>query len=310
MPDSPILVVGSANMDMVVSARSFPKPGETVLGRTFGMYPGGKGANQAVAAAKLGGEVDFLGKIGRDVLGDRLVTSMKREGVRLRHLLLDPSSPTGIALITLDARGQNEIVVVSGSNMKLTPGDAGSRRAAFSRARVLLLQLEIPLPTVKRAVAMARREGMTIILNPAPAQSLPRTLLRRIDYLTPNETEAETLSGVAVRDERSATRAARKLLDQGVKNVVVTLGRRGALLVNREVAELFPAQKVEAVDTTAAGDAFNGALACFLARGMNVGAAMRYAVGAASLSVTRMGAQCSMPTMNELTGFMTSQRKK
>lgn len=295
-------------MDMVVSVRSFPKPGETVLGHEFGIYPGGKGANQAVAAAKLGGDVAFLGKVGRDVLGDRLVKSMRRDGVSLRHLAVDPANATGIALITLNAGGQNEIVVASGSNMHVTPADVSKCRAAFSPGGVLLLQLEIPLRTVARAIDIGRRRNMTIILNPAPAREIPPSVLHHVDILTPNETEAEVLTGIPVKDGTTAKRAARELLRMGVKTVIVTLGARGALLVNSGGARLFPARKVAARDTTAAGDAFNGALARFLARGKLIDDGMRHAIAAATLSVTRMGAQSSMPTMSELTTFMKAER--
>lgn len=301
MSRNAILVIGSANMDLVVSTQRFPQPGETVFGNKFGMYPGGKGANQAVAAAKLGGEVYFLGKMGNDLFRERLCVGMRNDGVQLDHLLIDPNESTGMALITVDSNGQNEIVVVSGSNMNLSPADIVSKRALFAVAKIVLLQLEIPLDTVTQSARLAKEHGATVILNPAPARELPQELLRLVDYLTPNETEAELLTKQAVHDQTSAQTAAMKLLAQGVKNVILTLGEKGALLVNHEKAELFPAKKVQAVDTTAAGDAFNGALAFSLANDKTVEEAIRFANTVAAYSATKMGAQSSMPTMKDVT---------
>lgn len=299
-----VLVVGSANMDMVVMTRQFPQPGETVFGGKFGMFPGGKGANQAVACAKLGGKVYFIGKMGKDIFRERLAGSMKRDGVRLDHLSVDPTEPTGIALITVDELGQNEIVVVSGSNMRLVPSDLERERATFGMVRVILLQLEIPLRTVTKAAEIARRRGVTIILNPAPAQKLPKSLLTMVDYLTPNETELQHLSGLPVTSVRSASAAARPLLDIGVRNVLVTLGPKGCLLVNERGPKLFPAQKVKAVDTTAAGDAFNGALAYAISTGYSLEEAIIFANTVAAFSVTKVGAQSSMPMMDEIRPFL------
>lgn len=301
MSRNAILVIGSANMDLVVSTQRFPQPGETLFGNKFGMYPGGKGANQAVAAAKLGGEVYFLGKMGNDLFRERLCVGMRNDGVQLDHLLIDPNESTGMALITVDSNGQNEIVVVSGSNMNLSPADIVSKRALFAVAKIVLLQLEIPLDTVTQSARLAKEHGATVILNPAPARELPQELLRLVDYLTPNETEAELLTKQAVHDQTSAQTAAMKLLAQGVKNVILTLGEKGALLVNHEKAELFPAKKVQAVDTTAAGDAFNGALAFSLANDKTVEEAIRFANTVAAYSATKMGAQSSMPTMKDVT---------
>jgi ribokinase len=302
-PGGSVLVVGSANMDMVVSCGRFPQPGETVLGADFGMYPGGKGANQAVACARLGGRVTFLGKMGRDVFCERLSAGLQRDGVSLDHLFLDPEAPTGIALITVDGEGQNEIIVVSGSNMRLTPAELEEKRAVFEAAAVVLVQLETPLETVQRAVALGKAHRATVILNPAPARPLPEALLRQVDYLTPNETEAEILTGLPVRDRASAEAAARQLLAQGVGCVVVTLGDKGALLVAPDRTALFPAQRVQAVDTTAAGDAFNGALAFALAGGQALEAALPFANAVGAYAVTKRGAQTSMPTRGELDAF-------
>jgi ribokinase len=304
MTDHGVLVVGSANMDLVVMAQRFPQAGETVFGGHFGMFPGGKGANQAVACAKLGGRTYFIGKMGKDVFRDKLLASMRQDGVRSNYILYHPTEATGIALITVDGRGQNAIVVVSGSNMKLLPSDLDHQKTIFTRIRVVLLQLEIPLPTVTRAVELAHQSGATVILNPAPARKLSRSLLKWVDYLTPNETEAELLTGLPVHSFRSAERAAARLLRAGVQNVIVTLGKRGCVLVNPEKTELFPAVRVKPLDTTAAGDAFNGALAYSLARGTPLLDAIPFANAVAAFSVTRLGAQSSMPTMKELRSFM------
>jgi ribokinase len=296
-------------MDMVVTTRRFPAAGETVFGGRFGMFPGGKGANQAVCAAKLGGKVSFLGKMGKDVFREKLVGGMKRDGVRLEHLAIDSTASTGIALITVDNGGQNEIVVVSGSNMRLLPADIERRRAAIAAARIVLLQLEIPLPTVTRAAEIARAHGVTVILNPAPARRLPASLLRMVDYLTPNETEVGQLAGMPSTNRRSLERAAHVLLRRGVRNVLVTLGAHGCLHVHADGTRLFPARKVRPVDTTAAGDAFNGALAYALAAGTALDHAVPFANTVAALSVTRMGAQSSMPTMSELKTFRRQKER-
>jgi len=303
-----VLVVGSANMDMVVSTSRFPRPGETVLGRSFAMFPGGKGANQAVACAKLGGNVSFIGRMGRDVFRDRLFASMRSDGVKLKRVSIDPSLPTGIAVITVDRTGQNQIMVASGSNMALLPGDIDRHRAAFGEASVLLVQLETPLPAVQRAIALAKKRKLTVILNPAPARRLPKSMLRMVDYLTPNESELSVLTGLVVDGVPSAERAARKLLAGGMKSVIVTLGAKGCVAVTLAGSRIFPSYQVKAVDTTAAGDAFNGALAFGLAADLSLEAAVPFANAVAALSVTRMGAQSSMPTMKDVRRFMGRAR--
>jgi ribokinase len=299
-----LVVVGSANIDMVVSTSRFPKAGETILGNKFTMYPGGKGANQAVCAAKLGGAVRFIGKMGNDIFRDRLFESMGNDGVVLEEVLIDEVHSTGIAVIMVDDVGRNEIVVISGSNMNLTPMDLESKSDVISSARVVLTQLEIPLETVVRTAEIAHAADALIILNPAPARELPNHLLSQIDYLTPNETEAEILTGVRVTSAETAGHAAGLLLDRGVKNVIVTLGEKGSLFVNHTCRTYYPARSVNPVDTTAAGDAFNGALALSIVRGMDIDDGVRYATSVAALSVTRMGAQSSMPTPEELQTFL------
>ena len=302
-----VLVVGSANMDMVVSTSRFPKPGETVLANDFNMFPGGKGANQAVACARLGGDVSFLAKMGRDIFRDRLFESLEGDSVDVSSVLTDEEAPTGIALITVDSTGQNEILVVSGSNMKLDASDVDAHEELFDHADFLMLQLEIPLETVMRAAQFAAERGARVILNPAPAAELPDELLAAVDVLTPNESEMELLTGRSVESETGAVEAARELIGRGVRDVVLTLGSRGALHVSAETARAYPAFQVEAVDSTAAGDAFNGALVFALSRGDTIESAVPFANAVAACCVTRPGAQASMPTLQETLEFLKSQ---
>jgi ribokinase len=301
-----LVVVGSANIDMVVSTSRFPIAGETILGKSFHMFPGGKGANQAVCAAKLGGEVQFIGRMGDDIFRDRLFESMHKDGVDLLEVLIDRETSTGIALIMVDDEGRNEIVVVPGSNMNLSPRDIDSKADVISAARVVLMQLEIPLETVIHTAKNAKKNAAAIILNPAPARELPERLFSLVDYLTPNESEAEMLTGIRVTSIESAGKAARSLMDRGVSNVIVTLGEKGSLFVNDRCEKHFPAVSVKPVDTTAAGDAFNGAFALSIVKGMEIDDGVRFATTVAALSVTRMGAQSSMPTPEELHSFLVA----
>lgn len=305
--DSALLVIGSANMDLVVTCDLFPKPGETVFGRSFATYPGGKGANQAVAAARLDGDVLFLAKLGHDGFGNELERELRESGVRVDYLLRDEKAPTGVALITVDGSGQNQILVVSGSNMELSPDEIVAHSQLFDGVGAVLLQLETPLQTVAAAARIARDRGVAVVLNPAPAAQLPDDLLHNVDYLTPNELEIERLTGVPVTDRESAERAAGRLLDRGVENVVVTLGALGALRVHAGGVQFAPAPSVEAVDSTAAGDAFNGAFARALTLGWEASDALEFAVCAASSSVTRLGAQPSLPSLNDIMSFLTPE---
>ncbi len=299
-----VLVIGSANMDMVVYTERFPAPGETVLSRQFAMFPGGKGANQAVCCARLGSKTMFTGKMGNDLFREMLCGSMERCGVNLEHLLIDPAEPTGVALITVDGRGQNQIVVASGSNMKLSPADIERKKALFPAVKIVLAQLESPLETVMASARLAKENGCIFILNPAPAAPLPPELLHQVDFLTPNETELEIISGMAVADPETAAKAARSLLNRGIGHVIVTLGEKGALLVGQNMERVFPARKVAVVDSTAAGDAFNGALAHSLANGAGLSEAIEFANAVGSFSVTRRGAQSAMPSLEELDAFI------
>lgn len=290
-----LVVVGSANMDLVVRAARFPEPGETILGAGFATFPGGKGANQAVAAGRLGGDVRFVGRVGRDAFGDQLRKSLEGAGVNVDGLLEDEREPTGIAAITVAEWGQNTIVVASGANAKVTAAQA---MPFIEPADTLLLQLEIPVDVVCELCLNA--PAQLKILNPAPAASLPTEIYPCIDLITPNETEARMLTGIEVTDLDCARRAADKLHDRGTRQVVITLGARGAFYSDGDTAREFSAHPVEAIDTTAAGDAFSGALALFLSQGLAIEIAIERASIAAALSTTRHGAQASMPTLAEI----------
>lgn len=297
-----ILVIGSANTDMVIKTNYFPAPGETVLGGVFLMNPGGKGANQAVAAARLGGQVTFITKVGNDIFGRQARQQLEQEGIAADYVLTDPENPSGVALITVDEKGENTIVVAPGANGTLSVADVEQAEAGFAAADVILLQLEIPLATVAYAAQLAQQRDKNVILNPAPAAFLPDELYQNLFLITPNRAEAEVLTGITIRDLPAAERAARHLHGKGVRNIVITLGTEGAFAYNEQVAQLIPAQRVTAVDTTAAGDVFNGALAVGLAEGLALPAAVAFANQAAAISVTRMGAQASAPFRRELAG--------
>jgi ribokinase len=295
-----ILVVGSSCTDMVIRVDHLPRVGETVLGGEFANTPGGKGANQAVGAARAGGSVTFVGCIGRDDLGNKAVEGLKADGINMDYTVRSDTAPSGVALIFVGPDGQNSIAVASGSNAKLAPADLKKSRKAFSDASVLLLQLETPLKTVQTAAEIASEAGVRIILNPAPAQPLPDSLLERLFLITPNETEAELLTGVHVTDTKAAAKAAAVLMSKGVKNVIITMGSAGAYVATKDVKQMVPGFKVKAIDTVAAGDVFNGALAVALAEGKSMLDATRFANAAAAIAVTRHGAQASAPTRQEI----------
>jgi len=296
-----ILVIGSSNTDMVIKTEKLPAPGETILGGTFLLNPGGKGANQAVAATRLGARVTFVGKRGNDLFGNQMVGLLMREGIDTEYFIKDPELPSGVALITVDSNGNNMIVVAPGANSNLQPEDLPEEIFDCKKFEILLLQLEIPLPTVEYASKRAADCNIRTILNPAPAQVLSRKLLTNIWALTPNEIEAETLTGIQINDTVTCLNAARKLRDMGVKNVVITLGEEGAFINSESFTGLVPGMKVDTIDTTAAGDVFNGALAVALAEGKDLKTAVEFANHAAAISVTRLGAQASAPFRNELT---------
>jgi ribokinase len=295
-----ILVIGSSNTDMVVKTTRFPQPGETIIGGDFFMFPGGKGANQAVAAARMGGDVCFICKTGDDLFGRQAEAGFRQEGIHTQYILKAPDLASGVALITVDASGENEIVVAPGANNALLPADLDAAAAAFKAASVLLIQLEIPLDTVVHAIQKAHRIGQKTILNPAPARPLPDDLYPCLWLITPNETEAELLTGIQVQDADTAARAATVLLEKGVQNVLITLGAKGAFFMNHTEQLLIPTPKVTAVDTTAAGDVFNGALAVAISDQQGWQADITLACKAAAISVTRMGAQASAPYRAEV----------
>ena len=298
-----ILVVGSSNTDMVIKAVHLPRPGETILGGTFFMNPGGKGANQAVAIARLGGPVTFICKTGSDIFGHQSQQLFEEEGINTSYVFSDSGNPSGVALITVDEKAENCIVVASGANANLLPSDLEKAEEAIERADLVLMQLEVPMETVCFVADIAWQKGKKVILNPAPAHPLPADLLRHLYLITPNETEAEMITGVKITDESSAGEAARALSGMGVQHVIITLGSKGALIYSNGKAEMVPALKVEAVDTTAAGDVFNGALTVALSEGRSLKEAARFACKASAISVTRVGAQSSAPYRNEVDIF-------
>ena len=287
-------------MDMVVKTSHIPTPGETVLSGSFFMNPGGKGANQAVSVARLGGDVAFVSKVGNDVFGKQSTQLFEEEGIDIAHLLSDDTLPSGVALITVDRSGENSIVVASGANAGLMPADLEDALDKIAGAGIVLMQLEIPMETVHFAAIYAVKHGVKVILNPAPANTLPPKLLSCIDIITPNQSEAAMLSGINVTDAATAAQAAVAIHNLGVKSVIITMGAMGCVIYDKGEITLVPAQKVEAVDTTAAGDVFCGALAVALAEGGTLFDAVNFASRAAAISVTRMGAQPSIPYRKEL----------
>lgn len=295
-----IYVFGSSNTDMVVKAEKLPGRGETVIGDTFLMNPGGKGANQAVTAARLGGRVVFVAKVGNDLFGKQALQQFQREKINTQHVKVDADNPSGVALITVDKNGENSIMVAPGANSLLKKIDVELALENNSHPGIALIQLEIPIETVEYAIERCFQQDMKVILNPAPAQKLNLDVLKHLFVITPNESEAELLTGVRITDLNSVIKASKILFDLGVGNVVMTLGSKGAFLHNKSVSKLIPAPPVTPIDTTAAGDCFNGALAVALSENFPLEKAIAFACKAASISVTRMGAQSSLPTRKEV----------
>jgi ribokinase len=296
----PIYVIGSSNTDMVVKTEKLPMAGETVIGGTFFMNPGGKGANQAVAAARLGGRVTFVARVGADLFGSQALQQFQKENINTRFVTQDPEYPSGVALIGVDRQGENTIIVAPGSNRQLNVRDVANAFESIDEKSIILIQLEIPQETVEFAIQSGRKKNCDVILNPAPVQPVDGSALRNLSFITPNETEAEMLTGIRITDLNTAEQAARQLHHSGVPNVIITLGSRGAFVSTESGSKLVAAPKVTAVDTTAGGDCFNGALAVALAEGRKIEEAVSFACQAASLSVTRMGAQSSMPYRKEV----------
>lgn len=300
-------------MDLVVKSPRIPSVGETILGEGFLMTPGGKGANQAVAAAKLGAEVCFVARLGDDLFGRQSLSNFVRDGIDTEYIISTGEAPSGVALITVDQGGNNVIVVAPGANKLLSPADVKKARSCIASAGAVVAQLEVPLETVEYTGRLASEFGVVFILDPAPAQKLSREFLKTIDVLTPNETEAGILTGIEVTDSDSARAACESLMDGGVKAVILTMGTKGFLLADANGTEFVPAIKVNAVDATAAGDAFTGSLSLKLAGGKTLREAAEFANYVAALSVTKMGAQSSMPTAGEVASFIkdvNAQRSK
>lgn len=295
-----IVVVGSSNTDMTVQTERVPRPGETVLGGLFYTAQGGKGANQAVAAARLGGEVCFVAKVGGDSFGEESIKAYRKEGIDTSLVGRSERAASGVALIMVDGKGENSIAVASGANAELSVEDIVAAEECIKGAQIVLMQLETPIETIAYAARLAAEAGVKAVLNPAPAATLPKSLYKHLYMITPNETEAELLTGIAVTDIESAAAAADVLAERGVKVVIITLGSKGAFVREASNRYLVPGQKVKAVDTTAAGDTFNGALCVALAEGAELVDAVDFANKAAAIGVTRRGAQPSIPTRVEI----------
>ena len=300
MEKKKIVVIGSSNTDLVIKTTRIPSPGETVIGGEFLMTAGGKGANQAVAIARLGGDVAFISKVGRDMFGESALRGYAADGLPTDYISRDGSAPSGVALITVDAHGENCIVVAPGANNTLTTADIDAHRELICGAEYLLMQLEIPLEVVEYAAEMADAHGVKVILNPAPAAPLSAGLLRKLYLITPNLSECCLITGIDINHEADAERGAEKLLEMGARAVIITLGSRGALIRTREECQMIAAEHVIAIDTTAAGDVFNGALTVALSEGKSLVEAAQFAAHVAAISVTRMGAQSSIPYRREL----------
>jgi ribokinase len=300
MSPAEVVVVGSLNMDLVARAARLPVPGETVAGLSFATVPGGKGANQAVASARLGARTAMIGCLGDDAFGTQLRAGLEADGVDVRGVRTVAGESSGVALIVVDEAGRNGIVVVPGANGRCSPADVDAHRETMAGARVVVLQLETPLATVEHSARLARSLGKTVVLNPAPAGPLPAGLLASVDVLVPNEIEAGALTGLTVDSIEAAVEAGRRLRRAGAGTVLVTLGARGVVVVGPDGARHEPARPVKAVDTTAAGDTFIGAFCAALVRGRTVVEATGYAQAAAAISVTRPGAQPSIPFQREV----------
>ena len=304
-----IVVVGSSNTDMVIRLAHLPLPGETEIGGDFDTAAGGKGANQAVGASRAGGHVTMVACIGRDALGDAAVAGLAREGINTDYVVRDPTAKSGVALIYVNATtGENCIAVASGANSRLSVADVRAAETVIAKAATLILQLEVPMAVVEAAVAVAVKAGVRVILNPAPAQHLPEALLRQVTLFTPNEIEAEFYTGIKVKTVVDASHAAEKLLAMGIETVVITLGGRGSFVATKTRAELVPGFKIIPLDTTGAGDIYNGALAVALGEGRTVFEAAIFANAAGAIAATRPGAQPSAPDRADIETLIATGR--
>ena len=304
-----ISVVGSLNMDLVIRSPHIPQPGETIIGSDFQTIPGGKGANQAVAAARLGGEVSMVGRVGDDAFADVLLDNLAAAGVDTTFVKRDKTTASGVALIVVDDDGENIIVVASGANMQLSETNVESAEQVIAASDVLILQLEVPLPVVNRAAQIARANEVTVVLNPAPACELPRDLLKLVDVLVPNESETALLTGLPIDSQVELERAANKLLSSGIRSVVITLGGRGAYLASTDYkSKIYEAFSVQPVDTTAAGDAFVAGLAVNYGAGKTLPDAIRWGNAAGAMAALRFGAQSSLPTRMEVIKLINGKK--
>jgi ribokinase len=299
-----IVVLGSCNTDMVVRLPHLPAPGETVMGGEFMMVQGGKGANQAVAAARSGGRVAMIGRIGADAFGIQACAALHAEGIDVSHLIRDPATPSGVALITVDAAGENSIAVAPGANARVSPDDVRHARDLITGADVLVANLEVPVESVSEAVALASSAGVPVLLNPAPAVPLTDALLQQVTILTPNEIEAALLAGITIHDDDSIVAAADALRKRGAATVILTLGERGVYFNDGTLQIWVPAFHVCPIDTTAAGDVFTGALAVALGEHQTPIDATYFACAASAISVTRPGAQPSAPQRPEIEALL------
>jgi ribokinase len=301
-----VVVIGSYNTDLTIKTERIPRSGETIIGGIYSEGGGGKGANQAVAAARAGASVSFIARVGSDALGKEGIRRLTNESINTQHMVYDAHVSTGVAFIVVDERGENSIVVASGANARLSPADIEAAENDIASAAVVLLQLESPIETVRAAVTKARDHRAIVILNPAPAQPLDRELLRQIDIITPNKVEAEMITGIKVTDENSMRSIAKEFFHFGIQNVLITLGSKGVFVGLPHTMELIPAFNVRSIDSTGAGDVFSGSLAAFLAESMPIEDAAKMAIASASISVTRMGAQDSAPHRMEIENFIAS----
>jgi len=306
-----IVVVGSSNTDLIIKVPEIPRPGETLLGGEFMTFPGGKGANQAVAAARAGGDVVFIAAVGDDPYGEEALKGYRLDQINTENIKICKGVPSGIAMITISEKGENAITVASGANALLSPADLEELDEAFRKADYLLIQLETPLETVQKAVELCNEFNIRVILNPAPAAELSDKILEKVSIITPNETEAESLTGITVKDVTTAAKAAESLHNRGIETVIITMGAMGAYLSDRTSGsrKLVPGFSVQAVDTTAAGDVFNGQLAVSLAEGKELERAIVFAHAAAALSVQKLGAQSSIPRREETCNYLEEQSK-
>jgi len=301
-----VVVVGSYNTDMTIKTKKLPGPGETVIGGHFSTGGGGKGANQAIAAARIGAEVTFVARVGNDLLGSEGIKRLNEEHINTKYISRDNEMPTGVAFIVVDDKGENSIVVASGANANLSPTDVESASDEISSADILLIQLESPIESVYASIKSAHDNGVTVILNPAPAQELDNHILKYVDIITPNIVEAEMLTGIKITDVTSLHSIVNRFFEYGINDVIITLGSKGYFAGSPDAMKIIPALNVAPIDTTGAGDVFSGSLAAFLSEGMTIERAARMANAAASVSVTRMGAQDGAPNRVEIEKFITS----